>query len=295
MRQKTAADSAAGVTETNNTAADAVGNPTNDRAGDGNDSGRSAPSSRKAGGVSAQGVTRSAAGTRLEGKASQNKRRKRESLLNNAFDLFTQKGIADTTIADIAERAGVAKGTFYLYFKDKYDLRDRLVRHKAEQILENAYYAMRDARMYGKKTNAADSDAADSKGVEKAGILDTLEDQVVFFCDNILTQLSDNRLLLKFITKNLSWGLLKHDVGSLPASSSTEEEEIDLITALKDYFKRSAVQYRNPEILLYMIVEFIGSTCYSSILNADPLPIEKLKPYLLQGVRAIMRSQECPA
>lgn len=74
-----------------------------------------------------------------EGKASQNKRRKRESLLNNAFELFTQKGITDTTISDIVEKAGVAKGTFYLYFKDKYDLRDRLVRHKAELILEKAY------------------------------------------------------------------------------------------------------------------------------------------------------------
>ena len=71
-----------------------------------------------------------------EGKASQNKRRKRESLLNNAFELFTQKGITDTTISDIVEKAGVAKGTFYLYFKDKYDLRDRLVRHKAELILD---------------------------------------------------------------------------------------------------------------------------------------------------------------
>ena len=59
-----------------------------------------------------------------EGKASQNKRRKRESLLNNAFELFTQKGITDTTISDIVEKAGVAKGTFYLYFQD-YDVRTR--------------------------------------------------------------------------------------------------------------------------------------------------------------------------
>lgn len=36
-----------------------------------------------------------------------------------AFALFTQKGINDTSISDIAKKANMAKGTFYLYFKDK--------------------------------------------------------------------------------------------------------------------------------------------------------------------------------
>lgn len=261
-----------------------------------------------------------------EGKASRNKRRKRESLLNNAFELFTQKGISDTTIADIAERAGVAKGTFYLYFKDKYDLRDRLVRHKAEQILEHAYVALQNAREKVRKDASAcpagsssldnrstsDNGAADASGTQdsipasgsrsadisgaednppaagSAGPLDTLEDQVIFFADDILNQLSENRILLRFIAKNLSWGLLKHNV----ENKSPFEEEPDFITSLKEYFHQSASRYRNPEVLLYMIVEFIGSTAYSSILNSEPLPFETLKPYLLESVRAIMRSQE---
>ncbi len=211
---------------------------------------------------------------RPEGKASQNKRRKRESLLNNAFDLFTQKGITDTTISDIAEKAGVAKGTFYLYFKDKYDLRDRLVRHKAEQILEHAYEALHAASVSG------------------SACLNSLEDKVIFFADNVLTQLSGDRILLKFITKNLSWALLKRDVSTLDAPDC---ENASFMERLESYFQDSAVQYRNPEVLLYMIVEFIGSTCYSSIIDSEPMPFEKLKPELLEAVRAIMRSQEKPA
>ncbi len=211
---------------------------------------------------------------RPEGKASQNKRRKRESLLNNAFDLFTQKGITDTTISDIAEKAGVAKGTFYLYFKDKYDLRDRLVRHKAEQILEHAYEALHAASVSG------------------SACLNSLEDKVIFFADNVLTQLSGDRILLKFITKNLSWALLKRDVSTLDAPDC---ENASFVERLESYFQDSAVQYRNPEVLLYMIVEFIGSTCYSSIIDSEPMPFEKLKPELLEAVRAIMRSQEKPA
>lgn len=43
----------------------------------------------------------------------------REKLLVAARHVFVEKGYHDAKIDDIAERAGVGKGTFYLYFKDK--------------------------------------------------------------------------------------------------------------------------------------------------------------------------------
>lgn len=49
-----------------------------------------------------------------------NKKKKKDALFHTAFELFTTKGLTKTTISDIADQAGVAKGTFYLYFKDKY-------------------------------------------------------------------------------------------------------------------------------------------------------------------------------
>ena len=45
-------------------------------------------------------------------KVENNKKIKKEALLNTAFDLFTSKGINDTSISDIVNKAGVAKGTF---------------------------------------------------------------------------------------------------------------------------------------------------------------------------------------
>ena len=63
------------------------------------------------------------------GKLELNKKRKKSALYNTAFELFTTKGLAKTTISDIVENAGVAKGTFYLYFKDKYDIRNKLISH----------------------------------------------------------------------------------------------------------------------------------------------------------------------
>ena len=61
-------------------------------------------------------------------KVDLNKKEKKNALLQTAFELFTDKGFAKTTISDISSKAGLAKGTFYLYFKDKYDLRSKVLR-----------------------------------------------------------------------------------------------------------------------------------------------------------------------
>ena len=76
------------------------------------------------------------------GKAEENKKKKYESLLNTAFELFTAKGLNNTSISDIVERAGVAKGTFYLYFKDKYDIRSRIIVHRASKLFAEAHEAL---------------------------------------------------------------------------------------------------------------------------------------------------------
>jgi len=45
-------------------------------------------------------------------------------------------------------------------------------------------------------------------------------------------------------------------------------------------------------VMIFMIVELIGSTCYSAILFKEPKSIQELKPDLLQAVRDIMHSQQ---
>ena len=48
------------------------------------------------------------------GKIEEKKRQKKEALLASAFQLFTEKGIDNTSISEIAKNANMAKGTFYL-------------------------------------------------------------------------------------------------------------------------------------------------------------------------------------
>lgn len=49
-------------------------------------------------------------------------------LLNAALDLFVEKGFAGTRVEEVAARAGVSKGTLFLYFQSKEELFKAVVR-----------------------------------------------------------------------------------------------------------------------------------------------------------------------
>jgi len=53
---------------------------------------------------------------------------KRDAILAAALEEFSTGGFAATRLDDVARRAGVAKGTIYLYFRDKESLFQELVR-----------------------------------------------------------------------------------------------------------------------------------------------------------------------
>src|SRR5262245_43073553 len=53
---------------------------------------------------------------------------RREAILAAALDEFSASGFAAARLDDVARRAGVAKGTIYLYFRDKETLFQELVR-----------------------------------------------------------------------------------------------------------------------------------------------------------------------
>jgi AcrR family transcriptional regulator len=57
-------------------------------------------------------------------------------LLDAALELFVERGYAATRLDDIASRAGVSKGTLYLYFANKEDLFKALVRENIVTLLD---------------------------------------------------------------------------------------------------------------------------------------------------------------
>ncbi|TWI61586.1 TetR family transcriptional regulator [Pseudoduganella lurida] len=59
-------------------------------------------------------------------------------LLSAALDLFVDRGYAATRLEDVARRAGVSKGTLYLYFENKQELFKAVVRENIVQVIGRA-------------------------------------------------------------------------------------------------------------------------------------------------------------
>jgi len=83
---------------------------------------------------SARGKRASARPSRGAGKEAGRGRRKarsaarRDAILAAALEEFSARGFEATRLDDVAKRAGVAKGTIYLYFRDKESLFQELIR-----------------------------------------------------------------------------------------------------------------------------------------------------------------------
>lgn len=197
----------------------------------------------------------------MKSKVLENKKNKKNALLKSAFDLFTKTDIHSVSVQDIVKQAGVAKGTFYLYFKDKYQARDVLIQNEAMRLFNNAHLEL-----------------------EKNDIQD-FEDAVVYIINQVLLQLENNPIILKFIERNLSWGILHEHL-----QNTIEGNTLDLVSNFRSLAEKNGYYFDRPEVVLYIIIETAGSTCYNSILYDQPLPIKEFKPYLFQSIRAILRS-----
>ena len=203
------------------------------------------------------------------GKLENNKQQKRTSILDTAFKLFTTQGVSKTSIAEISQKAGIAKGTFYLYFKDKYDIRNKLISHEASKLFKNSVTAL--------------NSYADEEKTKNPDFTITFTEQIVFIADHIINALNNNQTLLTFISKNLSWGIFKEAL-----TTNVAEDDINFRDIYYEMLSESGLNHKEPEIMLFMIVELISSTCYSAILYKEPADIDTLKPYLYSTIKAII-------
>jgi len=194
-------------------------------------------------------------------KSEENKKEKEIKLLNTAFNLFTTNGIKNTSIQDIVDNAGVAKGTFYLYFKDKYDIRDKAIERASRKLFEKALASL------------------------QKSYIANFEDQVIFIINFVIDELNKNKILLQFIAKNLSVGVFDYTIKTISCPEGNNEN-------LVDFFTKKAIEnnknYENPEVILFTIIELVSSTCFNSILYRKPVAIEEYKPFLYSVIRKIL-------
>ena len=195
------------------------------------------------------------------GKLEMKKQKKKDALFNTAFELFTTKGTNQTTISDIVNKAGVAKGTFYLYFKDKYDIRNKLVSHKTSELFYQAYRAIIEQEITGFRS------------------------QLHFMIDFILDALQKDSSLLVFISRNLSWGVFQTAL-----EDQIPDEDRIFYEAYLELLEKDEYTYDHPDMLLFSVIELASSTCYSCILYQQPVSLAEYLPYLHRSIDGILDS-----
>ena len=240
-------------------------------------------------------------------KVELNKERKKNDLLNAAYKLFTTIGFSETTITQIASKAKVGKGTFYLYFKSKEDINRALIAQKSDQLLHQAIEALNESC---------------KEAVQPPSICE----KIIFITDYIVTEFSKDIALLRYISKYLSRGLFSlpgrsKAAGNLILSEPSEpgalrsathgsrqasapfnlsdgsddpsiEEPVVEGFDFRDYIlsmlEKDGVKIKNFDLMLFTIIELINSTCYNVILHGEPVTFSDYKPYLFNCVRLIV-------
>lgn len=188
---------------------------------------------------------------------------KKQRLLEAAYVLFCEKGFKDTTIQNIVDKAGVAKGTFYLYFNDRYDIQEHVIATQAYQLLDHAIQAI--------ALNCPHS----------------FEDRVIMAVDHVIDELMADSVLIQLISKNLSAGLFEPKLVKVLEKQNSAFIEVFLKDA-----ENSKIPMKNPMITLFMIIELAGASCYNCIVYKQPLTIDTYRPFLHQGIKAILHMDE---
>ncbi|HEX6594672.1 MAG TPA: TetR family transcriptional regulator [Bacillota bacterium] len=76
---------------------------------------------------------------------------KKEKIVRAAIQVFKEKGIEKTKISDIVQVAGVAQGTFYLYFPSKLSVMPSIAEVMVEKIIEEVDQTVQDDAPFSTK------------------------------------------------------------------------------------------------------------------------------------------------
>ena len=199
----------------------------------------------------------------IKSKIEKNKEEKRERLLASATALFAEKNFNNTSISDIVNKARVAKGTFYLYFKDKYDIRNQIVQEISTDLFDEAM-----------------------KELKKHPEITHFDDSMIFIINHVIDALVANPTYLTLMNKDLSLGVYSQELTKI----LEETDHRSLYELFKEGVERENLNIKNIDITFFTIVELVGSTCFSCIVNKVPCPIEDYKPFLFDLIRTLLHA-----
>lgn len=192
-------------------------------------------------------------------KSEERKKEKEEKITEAALSSFRDKGIEGTSIRDIMNKTDFGLGTFYLYFRDKKDLEEKIVL----DIMTDLFYK------------------ANSKCTGE-----DLEDKYISFINYIIDYLVNDPLELRLISKNLNWALY----AKIENDDRFREAETTLDFVLNRYSNLFPIKLSNSErlFILSLTIHIVLSTCESALMDDSVLTMDEMKPVLYKIVEKII-------
>ena len=181
---------------------------------------------------------------------------KREQIMQAAQVVFQKKGLEKTSVRDIMREAGFGLGTFYLYYKDKNDLKEKLVLNKAMDIII---------------------------GAERSCRAEDPVQRYIEFVEYIIDFLIANPFDLELISKNITWALYTE----IENDQRLKEADSTLKFILNKYQNLFTNSYSESQQLyiLSLTLEIMISTCKSALMEESILSIDEMKPVLFAVIR----------
>jgi TetR/AcrR family fatty acid metabolism transcriptional regulator len=71
---------------------------------------------------------------------------RKQSICDAAMRVVARKGLSSVTVQDIADEAGVAKGTIYIYFQSRNEILQRTMDNATENLIQKLATACRECR-----------------------------------------------------------------------------------------------------------------------------------------------------
>ena len=181
---------------------------------------------------------------------------KKEKIMQAALKIFEKKGAEKTSVREIMTEAGFGLGTFYLYYSDKNDLKEKMVLNLATDIILSA---------------------------EKTCVQEDPIERYISFVDFIIDHPISHPFELDLLSKNITRTLytkIENDYGLSEADSTLQ-------FILNKYDNLFLTNHTESEKLyiLSLTLEIMMSTCKSAVLEDSILTIDEMKPVLFAIIR----------
>lgn len=189
------------------------------------------------------------------------KNQKRKDILASARALFKEKGFHSTKIEEIAQGAGVGKGTIYEYFKNKQEIFDET----CIEYVESIYLSMEELRlmdicfrdkislMFKEKKSSLYGEFEKNPIDYIMSYKNSMSEKVLISMFNHISYM--NKIVIEIINQGKEEGVVKKDIPSELIACLT-------IGALKEYFNnklhKKESDFSDEDIIFDLLLNGFG-------------------------------------